>query len=868
MQTINFIKIKPKILQPQHINFEDLNRIGGKARNLKKMTDLGLNVPNWVVLPDNIMGENPSKELIESIEFDDSFLTQLESIFPKNTLFAVRSSASLEDGENHSFAGQFNSFLFVKKVDLSKTIRKVLLSVFSNNVQSYLTSKNIKSPNRIAVIIQEMVNAEVSGVGFGMNPVNGDRNEKVISSVFGLGEGLVSGELDADTFIYKDGKIESKIVEKKYALVHDFENGGLMKKDVPEFQNPEHLKSSLNDSQIQKIAETLDLLKRKLGKPQDIEFAFTDNQFYLFQTRPITNLAKIPDQNGQRIVWDNSNIIESYPGVTTPLTFSFILKVYEAVYRQFVKMMGVSERTVEENQAVFANMLGLIRGRVYYNLKSWYRTLAMLPGYSVNAQFMETMMGVKEKFRLENQPKISKWKAIFRLLFSIFKILKNLWTLPRQRREFMKLLDKTVEEYQQIDFENSRPDQLANYYTRLEAILLKEWKAPLVNDFFAMIYFGLLQKMTAKWVGESHPNLHNDLLAGNSNIISTEPVKRILEISNLIQKDENSTQFFKENSPEIIWKDLENDAFPNIKNTIDNYLQKFGERCVGELKLETVSFSQDPIQFIKIIQSYVQNEVKSSVKAGNLEQEIRENAVQIVKKSLKGEWFKQLIFNYLLNMTRDLVSNRENLRYERTRAFGLVRAIFTSIGKNFYSEGIIENSRDIFYLKKEEIFDYLNGTAVQINLKELIQIRKTEFDQYKIEKAPSERITTYGLTYHGNDFYQVYKNQPIEGDLKGIGCCPGRVKAKVQVIRHPDEIQSLNGDILVTSSTDPGWVTLFPSASAIMVERGSLLSHSAIVSRELGIPCIVSISGLLDTLKTGDLVEMDGSTGEIKLLNI
>ena len=105
------------------------------------------------------------------------------------------------------------------------------------------------------------------------------------------------------------------------------------------------------------------------------------------------------------------------------------------------------------------------------------------------------------------------------------------------------------------------------------------------------------------------------------------------------------------------------------------------------------------------------------------------------------------------------------------------------------------------------------------------------------------------------------------GDLKGIGCCPGVVKARVQVVHHPSEVADLNGDILVTASTDPGWVTLFPNAGGILVERGSLLSHSAIVSRELGKPCIVGISNLLNQLKTGDWVEMDGSTGNVQIIS-
>ena len=151
-------------------------------------------------------------------------------------------------------------------------------------------------------------------------------------------------------------------------------------------------------------------------------------------------------------------------------------------------------------------------------------------------------------------------------------------------------------------------------------------------------------------------------------------------------------------------------------------------------------------------------------------------------------------------------------------------------------------------------------------MKGLVALRKKEFDGFKKLNQPSERFASYGAVYHANDFYGTDKIELIEGDLKGIGCCPGIVRAKAMVVLDPSEVTSLNGCILITSSTDPGWVTLFPSASAIIVERGSLLSHSAIVSREMGKPCIVSVTGLLKRIKSGDEIEMDGSTGQIKMI--
>ena len=132
------------------------------------------------------------------------------------------------------------------------------------------------------------------------------------------------------------------------------------------------------------------------GQPQDIEWAIEGGRIYLLQSRPITTLRNLPDPDGVLNIWDNSNIIESYSGVTTPLTFSFARSVYEGVYRQFCRILRVPERKIAANDHTFSRMLGLIQGRVYYNLLNWYRVLALLPGFTVNRRFMEQMMGVRE----------------------------------------------------------------------------------------------------------------------------------------------------------------------------------------------------------------------------------------------------------------------------------------------------------------------------------------------------------------------------------------------------------------------------------------------------------------------------------------
>jgi phosphohistidine swiveling domain-containing protein len=857
-----------------------LKTIGGKAGNLYHLKEMGLAVPKWIVIPleefCNILPADLKQshhtritEFISSYVFPPAFIEQIVSYFPDQTLFAVRSSAIEEDGVEFSFAGQFESFLFITKENLAEKIKAVWCSAFSKRVDHYRKTNKLHATFGIAVIVQEMIHADSAGVAFGINPTNGDRKTKVISAVYGLGEGLVSGELDSDNYLVTGNDIINiQLADKTEQLVLDLTNkGGTRKIAVAASKRK---KAVLTEIQIRGIAGILDSCRKKYGKPQDIEFAIHNDQIYILQTRPITNLNRIADRNAAYTLWDNSNIIESYPGVTTPLTFSFISKSYEGAYKLFCGFMGVNKNVIKKNERVFANTLGLINGHVYYNLKTWYHILAMLPGYSINARFMENMMGVKERFDIADNYKLSKSVAWWSVLKMIFNMYYRFKTLPGRKKQFIKLLNTTISRYKKINYEDKSMHELMQLYLDFEMTLLNEWKAPLLNDFFAMIWFGLLQKNCERYNTRKNPNIHNDLLCGSNDIISTQPIHRSMALSAQILADEKLKQIFLYENEQRIWHLLlhnPDEYIKKLKSEIDRYIHDFGERCIGELKLETVSYTQDPTKFIKVLKSYVESGITTSLTSGKTESALRSAAEQEMNAALKHKPLKKWMFWKTLHHARELVSSRENLRYERTRAFGIVRVIFSQLGKNFYAEGIIDDPRDLFYLTKEEIFSFIEGTAITQHMKALIQLRKKEYNDYKTQQSPSDRFASYGAVYHANNFFSTEKLEELTGDLKGTGCCPGRVKAKVKVIMNPDEVSDLNGDILVTFSTDPGWVTLFPSASAIIVERGSLLSHSAIVSREMGKPCIVGVTGLLKTLKTGDEIEMDGSSGEIKIIN-
>lgn len=844
--------------------------IGGKARNLLLLEKIGLTVPQWAVIPEDVLlHQLPDTDDVAQIQaasanlqVPDDILGALEEYFGNDALastYAVRSSALQEDGAAFSFAGQFTTFLHVPFLEIPLKIMEIWRSVYSDRVMTYCRTNNLKPHFGIAVIIQKMIDADVAGVGFGIDPVQNDPTVKVISSVYGLGESIVSGEANADTFRVSASEITELLACKTHELVRNADGSGVIQRDIAQDRQ---LLPSLTHSQLYDIAKVLDVLHEHLGSPQDIEFAFQSSVLYLLQTRPIT--TRKPQPEGEYTVWDNSNIIESYPGITTPLTFTFILKMYTIAYKQLVRLMGVSPEVIATHEHIFAHTLGLVRGRVYYNLLHWYKMLALLPGYRINAENMERMMGVKERFELDESTTMSLSAARIKLILMSIKMLYLFVRLPKETRKFQAHIDAVIQEYKRINFNALPPNEIITAYKKFESSLLLEWKAPLINDFFSMIWLGILKKLTHKYCA-SEPNLHNDLLCSSNDIISVEPIHRCIEIATAIAAHSEAKRLFTEQSPDEILAALRSGMHSQVNELIQDYIRKFGNRCVGELKLETISYEENPALLIRIIKTYIEQNITSMTTTHDIGHTLRADSERTMLSALGNHPVRRAWFGYVVRKTRTLISNRENLRFERTRGFGMVRTMLSSLGRVWHERGHLREPRDIFYMELEEILameHHFDPTIL-----DRIEARKAEFRDYVTQEPPQERFFTYGENFSDEYIYSTAKAESARTDLQGIGCCPGVVRAAVRVIRSPQDADSLNGDILVTMSTDPGWVTLFPTVSGIIVEKGSLLSHSAIVAREMGIPCIVSVSGLLKTLKTGDIIIMNGALGSIEIVS-
>ncbi len=903
------------LFYPENETSAPVAAIGGKGHNLFRLQKHN-SVPDWFAVPVEYFrdflamsginkqierklegftsgkaGETAKEiqELILAAPLPDIHAKELTGAVKNkfsSGFISVRSSAADEDGSTHSFAGIHESFLFVKgDASAAEYLRKVWASGYQERALAYRFDNRLPlHPVPMAVIFQRMIDAARSGVVFTADPATRNPHKIVISSLYGLGEGLVSAGLNADLIEYNKSNDEftATVALKDSQYIFDEESGeGIKQIEVPA-ENREKL--SLSETQVREVAETARKIEQIYGRPQDIEFCYDpDGKLFILQARPVTTVEEYGPAAGNRMIWDNSNIIESYSGVTSPMTFSFIRRAYTIVYHCFSQVMGISPQKVQDNQHVFENMLGIFRGQVYYNIVNWYLLVRLFPGFNYNKGFMESMMGLREKIDLEEDNEEKPVSALRRYCVELPSLIKlvcrslgNFRNIKKRVADFDKHFRSHYEKWDVMDFTRMPPHELMKVYRDMEKALLWNWKTPIINDFFVMIFYGSLKKRCAKWCNDASGSLQNDLICGEGGIESTEPTKMLMQMALTVKRNPELLQLFlSEKAGKLTEIIASNKACGELAGQIKKYLDLYGFRCMNELKLEEPSLREKPEFIYQMIQNYIKLKDEDA-----LDPAAKEKKEKDIRKSAEKRAFaaigtslvpKKTIFRIVLRNARLGVKNRENMRFARTRIYGLLRELINAVGMHFAKEKLIDNQHDIFYLTIDEMWDYVKGTAVTTDLHGLVEFRKKEYNHYRDENTPvpDDHFETYGLAYHHNLFrnWSKPKVQAKEGELQGTGCCPGVVKNKVRVLHSPSGEMHLNGEILVAGRTDPGWVPLYPAVSGILIERGSILSHSAIVAREMGIPAIVGIPDLLSTLQEGQTVEMDGQTGIVKLIN-
>lgn len=577
----------------------------------------------------------------------------------------------------------------------------------------------------------------------------------------------------------------------------------------------------------------------------------------------------------KKYIFDNSNLNESYSGVATPLTYSFARYVYQDVYKHFCRMMGVEQSVIDQNSDLYEKMVEFIGGRMYYNLVNWYRMITYLPGYKFNRKFMEQMLGVKKEFRYEGKVETNISQKYFvnlpKLVVQTISIALSFARMGSLMRRFDRNFEAIYAKVNAVNLAEKSPAELLKVYNEAQEKLLSTWKIPIANDFAVMVSMGLARSLSKKWCGDKSGTRVSVFLGNNRGVRTTEPGFEIEKILSLIRSSGEALRLFQEGSPEVIWLDLKEGGQRGglVAETVSDYLLKFGGRAPNELKLERLSFTDNPEVFVQFL--------KSQLETSRDEFRPREPEEKEFEEIQRLPLLKKLLFRKVISWAKTSIARREDARFKRALIFGFARKIFRELGTRFVGQGILDETDDVFFLTLDEVFGLASESAAEKDFKTKVFHRRQKFDYWKKVEVP-ERIET-NLTAEDYDqrlwrerHSKVVREQslPKPQQLKGVPVSRGRGQEVIQgeslVLTEFDPEVSFQDKILVTRQTDPGWTIAFPSLKGLVVERGGLLSHASIVAREFGIPCIVGVERATSLIENGVQVQMDVVEGTVRCL--
>ncbi len=834
--------------------------------NLRKLKENGIRVPDFCVINfEEIVDVKKLPEICFREDLELSFPVAIagESQKESDVRYAVRSACSLEDSEDQSFAGQFDTYLNVRREDCKENVRQCVQSLEAEHVQVYTSQEQVEEcaddcakgqaacgghTLRMDVILQCMVDAEVSGVLFTANP-QGILNESVITVGRGLGEGVVSDRVATTTYYYNltdrlyyyEGEEEllspkqvEELIDTAYKIKKILNEDEITDKNATEEREGSKREGSKKEGSKKKGSEKESNEKSSRTEEYDIEFAIRGGELFILQARPITTL-----KTDAPLILDNSNIVESYPGLSLPLTISFVNIVYGGVFRGVSARVLKNDRELNKHADVFQNMVGHANGRVYYKISNWYTVLKFLPFHKKIIPVWQEMLGVRNKSYDGDEVELSPFVRVMTYVNSFYEMVRVPRNMKKLNEDFQQIQAGFYVKYAQYDRdEEKNPARLLAMYQEIKAELFDVWDVTLLNDMYAFVFTGLLKSRLRKKYGKAEQDV-NRYISDISDIESIKPIRALVELA--YRKDSLTAEEYERKKAE--------------------YIQVYGDRNLEELKLESKTFRSNPELLEERIMSYRKDPAR-----------LKEIYEELHRKETKHREKTDRIVRFLENRAALGIANREISRLNRSRIYGIVRLIFTAIGERFAQDGIIEDAEDVFWLSVEEVFglvsqgaDRQEKAAGGHGVKKQIAERKAQYQLYAKLPAYSRLIFAEREFDKHHTSVNAYRPRKSEAFLQGVPCSNGEVTAEALVIENVNEAKDVADKILVTKMTDPGWVFLLATAKGVISEKGSLLSHTAIISRELKIPSVVGVNGLLEAVHTGDVIHMDGSTGKIEI---
>ncbi|NQT38265.1 MAG: hypothetical protein HQ581_12285 [Planctomycetes bacterium] len=890
----------------------DERSVGGKAWNLSRMLSLGVPVPPGIVVTDwsfqTFLDDNrlrgPIAEICDSV--DPSDLETLKraaasiralvqgAVVPEEALEAVeacrhhlgdgqllivRSSAVGEDSSSASFAGQLDSFRDVRsREDLQIAIVGCWASCWSERALYYQHSRGVRI-ERMGVVIQDQVRSKVAGVLFSVSPEPSGKAEMLGEFCPGHGEDLVSGRINPGRF-----SISRENAAYRF-LAHP---------EQPDREGTSH--DLLDGGKIRALHRIGLMLEREFRGVQDIEWTIDENDLIqIVQTRPVTVPEKRTEPAGKPpvdagvplVVWSNANINENYPDPVSPFLYSVAADGYYHYFRNLARAFGIAKSRIAAMDHLLRNTIGSHGARLYYNLTNIHTALRMAPFGSHLVESFNIFVGTKghaapapqaESFSGASRSRFMQWGEL------IWIVTKTAWQfLFLQKR--VSAFERTVDEYAE-QTHPAAPQQrsMVELHWALRSFLdirCHRWTNASLADAASMIGYGLLKRLIGRAFPEhEHSALHNRLLQGLPDMVSAQPVIELWKLSRLVRSDPALAQLLADCEGSELWEKLRGDErFAVFLKEFESFVENWGFRCSGELMMTVKSFQEDPRGVFPLLRNYVSLHGESPVDMLRRQAEERRLETDRVYRALgRRKAFRFLpwpnmrsIAGIILRWTQRAIALRERARLKQSLLYSRCRRVVVRIGEKLVERGFLERPEDVFFLTHQELDSLTSGGSMDPHtVTSLVELRRIEHLRLGEMTLPDTMTLPEGAYSSPSQEAERQERRGTEDDsdaMSGIGVCGGRVTARATVLTDVSESGRLTaGDILVTRQTDPGWAPVFFVVKGLIMERGGMLSHGAIIAREYGIPTVVGVHGATRRIESGQTVSLDGDTGRVELV--
>lgn len=788
-----------------------------------------------------------------------------DAVFGAGAVVSVRSSVvghgsqAGEDSAQDAFAGISDSFLYVTRDQLLERVRQCWASAFGAQALLYRAARGSAQHGfAVAVGVQRMEFGRRSFVLFTCDPLTGAR-DRVLAAGLGIGEGVVQERVPVDHyFVSRRGDtIRSVLAHKTQALE---ESPGRLGDGPCTVPVPEEIQDlpALSEEQIREVVATGDRIEKLFGCPQDIEGTFTaDGRLHILQARPV-----VLELDRQRL-WSNANITESYPDVTTALTYSFAQRFYREDFHDFYRLLGVPRRILDRHEGELRGMIGLLRGRVYYSLSVWYTLHGLSRTFPLWRGSFERMMGMSPSVtHVTPTPPLTDLATLPATTRTLARLAWRVLTHGRAVRRFDSWWEEVIQHHREAA-KSADPLQL----TQLMRSLWKEagdrWGITLVNDVLLQMHETLAMKMLERWVPGADPGLHSDLLCGGEENRSVVILMSIVDIAEHVRATPDVLEALDVKPVDEVWAEIDRGVHgEDLAHRIRGHAELHGDRGLQELKLEVAVPRDQPSQLLRMAAEYARGGLTRAL-LRQREADARLAGERRLAEQLAARPLRRQALRAVLAGQRRHINMREDTRYRRSELFGFGRQVYHRLGADLVTRGLLEQAEDVVHLTEEEILGTYDGTAVTDDLRGLAAVRKAEFHSRGGE-LPMDFVTMGPVRAA---LPEQHREAAGSGVLHGLGSSGGVVRGIARVVADPTDFADPSDDmILIARETDPGWLFLMLSARGIVVERGTLLSHTAISGRKFGIPTIVALPHATTRIPDGALVEMDGAAGTVTIL--